>query len=596
MRSPSDMDILVCDLTNRCFLRCSNCTRDISHQTRTSEMTPETFRKALHSLKDWWKPGRVIGLIGGEPTLSGYFAEIVQIFRDEFNPGVLAHGRTPIGDFNAFAHQRLYDRSNGKGLWTSFGPKFRDHAELIMETFSHWNPNDHSTGEGVHQTSLVDAREMCDALGIPWEEWPNYRDACWLQNSWSASITTSGKAYFCERAAQLDSLYNGGKLGWDIEAEPHWWKRTPDQFGEQLSICEMCSMCLPGPGQVDTLDMDIISKNHVERLVQIGSPAVKGGRYELFDPAVHVEHRVITKKDNYVAPSGIRVSNDNPHIRPKSVSAIVVCVGRSEHLAKTLPRLIEQVNRVYIVTNREDEQTIQLIPSGYTGILCTEHPKDHAFNKGYYLNMGLRAAAHDDPDWILFTDSDVMLNENFRKFFFNHSWNPGCLYYTARSGSDSPPGINEEPNGFFQLWHPKASAIRDRWPSVMSENFCSAGGIDSWFMQQYPRDKLVYMPELAVSHIEHGTFGSGWNGTETGPRWRQVGMLSLSGFIPLNGNRIDSACRLKLTDTLFGQTVEVDVAPGQPIPDVVLNVCGRDILFLGRNIGQHHIHVAKWGE
>ena len=74
-------------------------------------------------------------------------------------------------------------------------------------------------------------------------------------------------------------------------------------------------------------------------------------------------------------------------------------------------------------------------------------------------------------------------------------------------------GINAEPNGYFQLFNRRALAIRDRGPAVMSEAFCSAGSIDSWFLQRYPGDKQIVIPELAVVHIQHEqSAGSGWNG------------------------------------------------------------------------------------
>src|SRR6185436_15275790 len=267
MRSPADMDILVVDITNRCFLRCSNCTRAIAHQTSTREMTPEQLRDALRSLKGWWAPGKVVGLIGGEPTLHSQFEAMCQVFRDEWNPGVdTRHGREPIADFDQFATQRLFDRTNGRGLWTSFGPRFIDHYETVMDTFSHWNPNDHSAG-GVHQTGLVDAKEMCEALGIPWEEFPKYRDACWVQNTWSGSVTPKG-AYFCEHAGTLDLLYNEGRNAWPIEYG--WWKRTPEEFKDQIHLCESCSLCLPGPGAVDSVERDIIGKGHAIRLELVG--------------------------------------------------------------------------------------------------------------------------------------------------------------------------------------------------------------------------------------------------------------------------------------------------------------------------------------
>jgi hypothetical protein len=345
MRSPAEMDIIVIDITNRCFLACSNCTRAVAHQTSKREMTPEQLRVALRSLTGWWRPGKVVGLIGGEPTLHSQFSEMCKVFREEWNPGAdTSHGRAPIADFNEFAEQRLYDRSNGRGLWTSFGPKFLDHYEAVMDTFSHWNPNDHTAG-GKHQTGLVDAKEMCEALGIDWKDWPSYRDACWVQNTWSGSVTPKG-AYFCEHAGTLDLLYNDGKAAWPIE--DGWWKRTPDQFGDQIHLCEWCSLCLPGPGQVDNLDRDIIGNAHRVRLQQVGSPAVRGGRYESFDAARHLERREVTTKDSYTA--GARVSAENRSMFPKKLSAVVVCVGRGEHLRQTLGHNARQVDELVVVT------------------------------------------------------------------------------------------------------------------------------------------------------------------------------------------------------------------------------------------------------
>jgi hypothetical protein len=615
VRSPAEMDILVIDLINRCFLKCSNCTRDIAHQTHTSEMTPDTFRVALASLRGWWKPGRVIGLNGGEPTLNRHFEEICRIFREEFNPGMTTHGRQPIGDFNRFATERLFDRTNGKGLWTSFGPKFTDYYEVVMDTFSHWNSNDHSTGKGVHQTSLVDAREMCAALGIDWSQWPALRDACWLQNMWSGSITPGGKAYFCERAAQLDLLYNDGKLGWDVASEPNWWKRRTDQFGEQLSICEMCSMALPGPGQVDQLDRDIIGKAHVERLIQIGSPVLKRGNYETFDPAKHVERRRIEQKDNYVGPSGVRVDPHNKYVYGKRVSCVVVSVGRSHHLAMTLPWNAKQVDEMIVVTSSGDTRTQEIVRESGGGVRLVISDRcyddNHAFNKGRMINDGLQAVTQ--MDWVVLTDADVLLNPRFKQWMDLHAINPGVLYGTHRLDvpeelipqlgtlrfEQNATGINAEPNGYFQLFNRRAIAIRDRGKAIMSEAFCSAGGVDSWFLQQFPKDKRHVVVELAVVHIQHGNqFGGGWNDAARRdlPSWRQCGLLSAQQFLPTE-NPPAGPLRLRLTDTRDGRAWEGNVGADHRLPqDVVASDGNGGLIFCGQPIGTHHIHVAWWDE
>jgi hypothetical protein len=250
MRSPAQADIVQIDVCTKCHEGCSACTRQIGliPADKHWEMDPETFRKAVRSMDGWYKPGNVLGVIAGEPTLSKVFDRYCEILREEWNPGQDPNHVAPVADMNQFAHERLFDRRNGRGLWTAFGPRWQEAAEDILQTFDHWNANDHSAG-GCHQANLIDRKTLCDALGISDEEWIKYRDNCWVANTWSPTITPFG-AYFCEHGAHLDILFNDGKRGWPIE--PGWWKRTPDQFGEQLDICEMCSLALPGPSIVDS--------------------------------------------------------------------------------------------------------------------------------------------------------------------------------------------------------------------------------------------------------------------------------------------------------------------------------------------------------
>lgn len=622
------MDVLVVDALNRCFLNCSNCTRLIAHQTETRELDPELLREIMRSLKGWYEPGKVLGLIGGEVTLSKRFAEWCKVFREEWNPGQdCSHGYEPIADFNRYAHERLFDRSNGRGLWTSFGPKWMDVWEDVSRTFSHFNPNSHEAEGAVHQTGLVDAREMMDALGLPWEDFPKYRDRCWVQNTWSAGITQRGTVYFCEYAAQLDLLYNDGKLGLPITEG--WWKKQPHEFGEQLSICERCSLALPGPSQVDTLERDIVSESHRIRLEQVGSPAVRKGRIELYDPAKHAEQRSIDRKDNYVAPSGIRVSNSNPYVYGKRTALVVTCVGRAADLARTLPRNAGLVDQVVVVTDARDTETRELVWAmkdlyPHVNFLDADpHVGDAAFNKGALLNAAL--AAVRSPDWILLSDADVFLNPRLKPFLATHALNPGVLHGVPRYdvGPENRPtllnaldgqqlpvpilpqpgnGVNAQPNGYFQLFNRRASAIRDRWPNVFPETFCSAGGVDSWLMQQFDRAKVV-MVDMPVFHVAHGELGAGWNGegrtnSTVGPRWRQCGMMTADAYYPVGGP-LTYPARFRFTDTRKGESFDVEcpeppVDHGEKLRVETWSDGLRDLVFMGRPLNGAHVHVAVW--
>ena len=76
MRSPADMDIVQIDISTKCHLKCSNCTRLIPHQTQRADMELETFERAVQSMEGWNGPNKLIGIIAGEPTLHANFEQI----------------------------------------------------------------------------------------------------------------------------------------------------------------------------------------------------------------------------------------------------------------------------------------------------------------------------------------------------------------------------------------------------------------------------------------------------------------------------------------------------------------------------------------
>lgn len=621
MRSPANMDILQIDVHNKCFLACSNCTRLIAHQPKKWEMDVPTFTKAVESLQDWYVQGKVAGMIAGEPTLHSQFENLCHAFADNFGGPKTTHGRKPIADFNAFAVQRLHDRSNGRGLWTSFGPGYYRHYEVIQDVFSHLNPNDHTAG-GKHQSLLINRKDYCEQTGTSDDEWLRKRDACWVQNSWSGSINDKG-AYPCEVMAAIDRLYYDGTHAWKVE--PGWWKRKPEDFGDMLDLCNHCALAQIGPSQVDTVERDIISTTEVENLTRIGSPAVKRGQYDLYQIELHDEKRQVTTKDSYAGDW--RVGAENRSMFPKKLTLVVVCVGRAEHLRKTLNHNAALVDEMIIVSHPDDTETTRMFHGAIT------HPKirvirsprcfddHHAFNKGKMLNDGI--AAIEKPDWIILSDADIFLNPETLKYIKSHALNPGVLYGTTRLDlvNDAEVTlfeklgmlperrlhgkIDEQPNGFLQLFHPRAFAIRDRFPKVMAETFCSAGGVDSCFLQQWPADKRVQIPELAVAHIHHGEkLGDGWNGKDrptvghSSGRWEQCGVIQMSenpaltGYLGFGGVPLWPTALYRCTETMTGESIELKFG----MEDVPITITTKGILFNGRNIGKHHVHVAVWRE
>lgn len=56
MRSPAEMDIIQIDISTKCHLRCSNCTRLTAHQPKREDMPLKTFERAVKSMQGWQIP------------------------------------------------------------------------------------------------------------------------------------------------------------------------------------------------------------------------------------------------------------------------------------------------------------------------------------------------------------------------------------------------------------------------------------------------------------------------------------------------------------------------------------------------------------
>ena len=195
---------------------------------------------------------------------------------------------------------------------------------------------------------------------------------------------------------------------------------------------------------------------------------------------------------------------------------------------------------------------------------------------------------------MILTDADITLNPGTRDYVMENSFNPGCLYFTARQDLSPVPGqqpsVNMEPNGYFQMFNPKALSIREHWPRPVCEEFCSAGSVDSWFWQQWPKEKVIFVPDLMVLHIPSAHLGENWNGVQArsgGQKWRQLGVMTTRGISTLmEMDRLPET--VKLTDTRYGQSVVIE---SKDIGSYV-RILPDGLEFLGKPLEWCHIHVA----
>lgn len=542
MISPAKQKIIQIDITNACPHRCSNCTRFVGHHKKPFFMSHEDFAVAVDSLRDF--PG-MVGVMGGEPTLHPEFEEFALTLKqarpDVDNPFKLdAHE-----DFVSYRNETLSNVSARRGLWTSLGPGYEKHFEIIQDVFRYQCVNDHAHS-GKHTALLIPRYE----LNIPSADWIKYRDACWVQNKWSASITPKG-AFFCEVAAALDMLFDGPG-GWPVEKD--WWKREPVQFGDQLHWCEMCSACLPVPAREAREGVDDVSPAMHKKLKEIGSK--KPMRVFNVDSYDKREYECVATYEPYLPEEGnaARVAGTNDSVKVKGVSAVVVCVDYDDYLEKTLPLNSRHFDSFTVVTDEHDYRTKDLCTRFGVEWIVSErlHENSAVFAKGKGINDGLEwLDVIGGTEWTLVMDADVILSDSFRENLLKLTLNPGALYYTRRWGPEDidaiPPLMNalargedwqwiyknfanthqakftgrdgndleHYPFGYFQLFNRRALSLRERGREIYPENSTTAESDDLQFATSVfglSRCASLPTPLFDVIHLPHGQYQENWTG------------------------------------------------------------------------------------
>ena len=247
MRSPRDMHIICVDVTNKCDLHCSNCTRLLKNQTELWDMTPDNFRMALRSFKGFTG---VIAMIGGNPCISKHFPELCRIFAEEV------------------------PNKRQRGLWSNNVFEFQ---ELVRDTFGFFNLNPHGdergrksleklkalvpqakffVGHSHHAPLLAAMRDMYPDAAEMW----NLIPSCDINQQWSATIVQNKgelRAYFCEVAASFD-LARQEDNGFPVTEG--WWNRSITDYARQVKhFCPGCGVPARLKGNLDIEQTDTYS-------------------------------------------------------------------------------------------------------------------------------------------------------------------------------------------------------------------------------------------------------------------------------------------------------------------------------------------------
>jgi hypothetical protein len=375
----------------------------------------DTFKRAVDSLDGYQG---IRSMMGGEPTLHPEFERFIRYLGSKFPPRktpmiypqkefIKAIHREELNNFQPIDDGMERIDIVGAGMFSNMGKTYKKHYEIINDILPFQGLNDH-VNPIYHQSALITRKD----LGIPDDEWYKLRDACWLQNEWSAGITPKG-AFFCEVAGVLDMLFDGPG-GWPIE--PGWWKREPKDFGDQLHWCELCGFALDTFTRDSAEEIDDVSPTMYEMLEKIDSPKLKSGRVNL----IKIENGVICEES--------KLGN-------KRFSPAMPYAERYEDRFNAL-------NSVLFA----HEYEFSVIPD--------------SDNFGVEFNRLLNTS----KDWIVLHTSNVQLVDNFCEQMSKYVLNPGTMHYLDLSKSNDTRFIknaDSEDVGYAALFSKNAMSLRE---------------------------------------------------------------------------------------------------------------------------------------
>jgi len=267
MIPPSQHWAIQIDVTNRCRVGCSNCTRSLAHVTEPFDMSVDAFATAVGALAEFPEHSdatplgqnhgiKVVGVIGGEPTLHPQYGELCEIIR-----------------------AGIPNRRN-RGLWTSS----QRHANDAKEMFGYVNFNPHLP-PSRHHPILVAIEDVIPDEDRMWE----LIEQCPYQTTWASSIGPKG-FFFCEVAASLDLVF-GGPGGMPVV--PGCWREPLEHFRNQIDTwCPRCGGAIPMSKTRHRLDVehrDDVSASNLRELEERGSPRILRGDYVVFNSASYSE-------------------------------------------------------------------------------------------------------------------------------------------------------------------------------------------------------------------------------------------------------------------------------------------------------------------
>jgi len=296
---------------------CSNCTRMLGHERKRFVMKPDQFETCVKVARDFiyqsppcpqGRKNKVLGIFGGEPLMSPYFPDYVDI--------LTYHVKEPVH----------------RGLWTSvFWPTYKGpyglakhHVARLLgfkegekqdvdRGYLNWNmhngPGSLNQDRCEHHPVLLSISDVIKDETAKWI----LINKCWLNRDWSAAYSLDAnnepKFYFCEVASSFDRIMN---LGTGLPVAPGIWDYDIHYSKDSLiplgryanqikSTCTRCGQALPLPnGRRDLDNVDDVSQSNLMALQVTGSPMIERGDYYLANTTNYQKPRVPHYPGDYI--------------------------------------------------------------------------------------------------------------------------------------------------------------------------------------------------------------------------------------------------------------------------------------------------------
>lgn len=424
-------------------------------------MEVDMVKQAIDSLDGFQG---TISFIGGEPTLHPNFHEIAVYLGSKYNlenantallrpqSDIISTTQTTLRQYATVFDKDGFPgvRISSPGMFSAMGDKYLEHYEIIQDVFKFQGLNDHGNPM-YHDPLLVSRKE----LGIPDNEWIALRDCCWIQNTWSASITPKG-AFFCEVAGTLDLLFDGPG-GWAVE--PGWWKREVSDFADQIHWCEICGAACETYTRDANERIDDVSPLLYEKLKEIGSKKIKRNQIHVMDidatGKIKDESKASVFRYSTVTPyienDASRINKDKSKVFPKGFEAIISTPKMIDEKAYQ-EMFASQFLHTYFLVQTEIEKKDFALPNDSMCSIFSMESKEDVKKLLEKKKIGIYTAVFC---------GDVVPQKDFVASMKEYIINPGTLLYAFSENETVKKFVDMKDDGAFLLLSANASSLQD---------------------------------------------------------------------------------------------------------------------------------------